>query len=141
MIDAEAELKAVIQDRIEATRAKDARRATRDFAEDVLIFDVVDPLQRQGKTAAIARAEEWFSSFKGEIGFDVVELRIAVEGAVAFSHSLSHASGQTADAQLDMWWRTTTCYRATDKKWTIVHEHNSVPFDPATGNASIALRP
>jgi ketosteroid isomerase-like protein len=40
-----------------------------------------------------------------------------------------------------MWVRATTCYRKLDGMWTIVHEHQSVPFDPNTGAASLDLEP
>jgi ketosteroid isomerase-like protein len=40
-----------------------------------------------------------------------------------------------------MWVRATTCYRKVDGAWKIVHEHQSVPFDPHTGAASLDLAP
>jgi hypothetical protein len=33
--------------------------------------------------------------------------------------------------------RTTDCVRKVKGKWLIVHEHNSVPVDPATGKADL----
>jgi len=40
-----------------------------------------------------------------------------------------------------MWVRATLCCRRVDGTWRIVHDHESVPFDPATGRAEISLRP
>jgi ketosteroid isomerase-like protein len=40
-----------------------------------------------------------------------------------------------------MWIRSTTCFRKFDGEWKVVHEHNSVPFDPATGTAALDLEP
>ena len=40
-----------------------------------------------------------------------------------------------------MWVRTTVCFRKIDGTWLITHEHNSVPFNPETGKASLDLAP
>ena len=61
---------------------------------------------------------------------------------VAFSHGLSHVSATTTDGRkLDMWWRTTVCFRKIAGKWMVTHEHNSVPFDVESGKASLDLQP
>jgi ketosteroid isomerase-like protein len=43
--------------------------------------------------------------------------------------------------RLEMWWRSTVCYQRIEGRWMVTHEHNSVPFDPQTGKASLDLRP
>ena len=40
-----------------------------------------------------------------------------------------------------MWWRATAGYRRTDGKWIVTHQHASVPFDVASGKASLDLKP
>jgi ketosteroid isomerase-like protein len=61
---------------------------------------------------------------------------------VAFGHSLKRVSATTTDGQkLDMWWRATICYRRIDGAWMVTHEHASVPFDVASGRASLDLEP
>ena len=138
---AESQIREIIQNRVDSTRAKDAKNATQHFAEDAVIFDVVDPLHHHGTTAALQRARDWFSTFDGPIGFDIDEIQLTVGEGAAFSSSLNHVRGTTASGVLDMWWRCTMCYGIVDGAWKIVHEHNSVPFDPATGKASLDLHP
>jgi ketosteroid isomerase-like protein len=89
------------------------------------------------------RAAEWFSTtFDGPLGYEMHDLRIATSGDVAFSHSLNHVTGTRTDGKkLDMWWRATVCYRKMDDQWMVAHEHNSVPFNPDTGKASLDLQP
>lgn len=29
------------------------------------------------------------------------------------------------------------CFRRTDGRWRVAHEHGSVPFDPASGQAAL----
>jgi ketosteroid isomerase-like protein len=61
---------------------------------------------------------------------------------VGFSHSLNRVSATTTDGrQLDMWWRATVGYRKSDGAWLVTHQHASVPFDVASGQASLDLRP
>jgi ketosteroid isomerase-like protein len=64
----ESQIRALIEERIKAVRAKDVDRAMSNLAPDVLSFDVINPLQSSGSDADGKRAEEWFSSFQGPIG-------------------------------------------------------------------------
>jgi ketosteroid isomerase-like protein len=128
--------------RIEAVRTKDVNASMSNLASDVLSFDVVNPLQRVGSDESRRRAEEWFISFDGAIGYEIRDLSITAGDEVAFSHGLSHVSASKKDGgQLDMWWRTTVCFSKVEGKWNVVHEHNSVPFDVESGKASLDFKP
>ena len=88
------------------------------------------------------RAEAWFSAFQGSIGYELRDLSITTGGDVAFCHYLYRVSGtQTTGANVDMWVRATVCYRKLEGIWMVVHEHTSVPFNPASGKPSLALKP
>lgn len=138
----EAQLRALIDDRTKAVRDKDVNGAISRIVPDILSFDVVNPFQQIGADASKKRAEDWFSSFEGPIGYEIRELIITASDSVAFSHSLSHVSAKRTDGgQLDMWWRTTLCFRKIDEKWMVTHEHNSVPFDVESGKASLDFKP
>lgn len=139
---AEVQIRALIDQRIEAVRGKNVDRALASIAPDVLMFDVVNPLQAHGSDASRQRTEAWFSSFQGPIGVEMRDLSIATGGDVAFSHSLNRYSGtQTGGVEIDMWVRATTCYRKVDGRWMITHEHQSVPFDGENGQALLDLQP
>jgi uncharacterized protein (TIGR02246 family) len=138
----DVEIRELIENKLEAVRAKDIDGATSGYAPDVLSFDVVNPLRYFGAAAIRKRLEEWFSSFQGSIDLELGDLSITVGDAVAFSHCLSHVSATTTDGRkLDMWWRETSCYRKIDGKWLITHQHSSVPFDVESGKASLGLKP
>jgi uncharacterized protein (TIGR02246 family) len=138
----EVQIRALIEEKIKAVRAKDIDGAMSSYAPDVLSFDVVNALQYFGSDAIRKRLEEWFSSFQGSIGFEIRDLSITSGDAVAFSHSLNHVSATTTGGgKLDMWWRETACYRKIDGKWLITHQHSSVPFDVESGKASLDLKP
>jgi uncharacterized protein (TIGR02246 family) len=138
----EVQIRRLIEDKIEAVRAKDIDGATSNYAPDVMSFDVVNRLQYIGSDAIRKRLEEWFSSFQGSIGFEIRDLSITSGDSVAFSHSLNHVIATTTKGvKLDMWWRETACYRKLDGKWMIIHQHSSVPFDVKSGKASLDLKP
>lgn len=138
----EAQIRKLIDNREKAVRARDVEGSTANIAPDIVWFDVVNPLQHLGSDALKKRAEEWFASFEGPIGYEMRDLSITASDDVAFSHGLNHVSAtKTGGEQLDMWWRTTVCFRKIDEQWTVTHEHNSVPFDVGTGRASMELKP
>ena len=138
----ETQIRALIDDRTKAVRAKDRVRATSGIAPDILMFDVVNPLQNIGSDASRKRAEEWFASFQGPISYETRDMNITAGDDVAFSHGLCHVSAtKTAGGHLDMWWRSTVCFRKIAGSWIITHEHNSVPFDAKSGKASLDLKP
>jgi ketosteroid isomerase-like protein len=138
----EAQIRALIDDRINAVRAKDVDAAMANVAPDVVSFDVVNPLRYLGAGSSRQRAEEWIASLKEPIGLEISDLTVAASCDVAFAFGLSHVSATRSDGgQLDMWWRVTLCFRKSDGKWIITHEHNSVPFDVENGKASLDLKP
>ena len=142
-LDNEGQVRKLIDDLVEASRAKDADKVIANYAPDVHAFDVINSLQYVGADAVKKRAEQWFSSFEdGPIGFDVSELAINASDDVAFCHSLNHVDAMTTDGnKIDMWWRATFGLRKTDGAWKVTHLHNSVPFDMETGKASLDLKP
>jgi ketosteroid isomerase-like protein len=136
------EIRRLVDKRLEAICAKDVDGATSMAALDYVLFDVVEPLRSTGANASKRRAEEWFSTFQGPIGYEIRDLQITAAGGVGFSHGLNHVSATKTDGnRLDMWWRATVCYRKMDGRWRITHEHNSVPFDVTNGKASLGLEP
>ena len=140
--DDEVQIRALLDARVEAIRAKDLDRLMAHQAADVVAFDLVEPLEHLGADGVRRRAKEWFASFKGAIDFEIRDVEITADGDVAFSHCLSGVRGTKAGGvKIEMWWRSTTCYRKVEGVWRITHEHDSVPFDTETGKALVDLRP
>jgi uncharacterized protein (TIGR02246 family) len=138
----QTEIRSLLDTLAKAVQTKDAQALASTFAPDVVEFDVVNPLRRIGSDEARARARDWFASFRGPIGYEIRDLSIAAGGDVAFSHHLYRVSGTLADGgTVRMWVRATLCYRRVGGTWLITHAHNSVPFDPETGRASLDVEP
>lgn len=140
--NSETAIRSIIEARAKAVRAGDVDAMVADVADDVVIFDVVDPLRREGEAASRDRAVEWLSSYDGPITWETRELTIVANDDVAFSHGLSGVTGKLKTcAAIDMWFRTTLGFRRIGDRWLIVHDHGSVPFNPESGQASLGLKP
>ena len=138
----EAEIRKLMDDQAKAVRAKDIAGSMSNYAPDIVSFDVVNPLQKIGLDACRKRAEDWFASFEGPIGYEIRDLSITTGDDAAFCHGLNRVNATRTDGgKIDMWWRSTVCYRKIDGKWMITHEHSSVPFDVESGKASLDLKP
>jgi ketosteroid isomerase-like protein len=137
-----AAIRKLIEDRAEGVRRGDASLADRGTSPDQVLFDIVGPLMRSGQAEARRRTAEWLAQFESPIQFGYLNPRIVAQGGIAWVYSLAHVHGTTQDGPtIDMFWRWTACLANDGTEWKIAHEHNSVPFDPGTGKASLDLTP
>ncbi len=140
--DSQQALRDLVAERIAAVRAKDPAPLAARQAPDIVLFNVVPPLRIHGKDGVVAQTRAWFDAYESEIGYDVTELHAEAAGDLGFCSFLYHVSGTMAEgAEIDMWVRATLCCRRVDGTWLITHDHESVPFDAATGNALLDLQP
>ncbi len=138
----EARIRALIKERVEAVRAKDVDALMSNHAPDVLMFDALDPLQYVGSEAVRERAGQWLSWYQGAVGYEVRDLSVTAGDEAAFCHYLYRVSGtMTNGREVDMWVRSTVCFRKVGGEWVVAHEHTSVPFDAESGKASVDLKP
>jgi len=136
----QSQIRRILDRWADAVRAKDSKALTANFAPDVVVFDLIDPLKYDGLEALKQRAAQWLSAFQGPVSYETEDLRITTGDDVAFCHSLNHVKGTTVKGKIDMRWRATVCFQKIDGQWTVTHEHSSVPFNMETGQASLDLR-
>lgn len=116
----------------EAIRKGDINHIMSFYADDVIAYDMMPPLEFTGKDKYQKSWQECFTSyFKFPVQFDYEKQKFAIEGDVAFTHALVHMSGEpkNEEKKVDMWMRNTTCLKKFGDKWLITHEHNSIPLD------------
>jgi ketosteroid isomerase-like protein len=120
---AEAEIRAIVEERIAAVQTKDlAPLEARQHAE-VLGFDVLPPLQRRGSAAISERTQAWFDSYASDIGYEVHDLQVTVDGDVGFCSFLYHVTGTLEDGtEVSMWVRATL---AASNRPTLAHHPRS----------------
>jgi ketosteroid isomerase-like protein len=98
----ETTIRALIEEWTEAVRAKDIGKLMAYYAPDVVVFDILPPLQFVGAAHYRQNWAEWFVSWQGPIGYEMRDLTIAAGDEVAFSRSLSHISGTRTDGEKPM---------------------------------------
>lgn len=138
----QTQIQAIIDNRVQGVKNKDVNQATRDYSPEVILFDIVDPLERHGIQAVKSRLQEWLASLAEIKNFEIKPTQIQVSDHIAYGISFNHIDAiNTSGHKLNMWWRETTCYQQTEGKWQITHAHSSVPFNPENGQASLGLKP
>ena len=138
----EAAIRELIDDFVEAIRAKKLDDVMSMFAPEVVSFDLGPPLQHGGGDKFRQRWQELFESYRDSIHYEVRDLSITADNDVAFSRSLNRICGILQHGgQSDRWVRWTACYRKLDGRWLIVHEHVSVPVDVRNAKAILDLKP
>jgi len=141
-VGAEEQLRDLVAERVTAVQTKDVVPLAARQATDVVTFDVLPPLRSHGSAAVNEKTLKWFDGYASDIGYEVHELQVRASGDVGFCWFVYHVSGilQTGE-EIDMWVRATLCCERINGQWRIVHDHESVPFDPATGQAELSLSP
>ncbi len=141
-MDGQAELLAVVEERIAAVTSKDPKPLAARQHPDVITFNVLPPLHAGGSAAVEEATRAWFDGYASDIGYEVHDLHVAVDGDVGFCSFLYHVTGTlTTGDEVDMWVRATLGCQRVNGTWLIVHDHESVPFDATTGQALISLTP
>ena len=141
-MDNNGQLREAIDEWAVAVRSKDIEAVMSRYASDVIAFDVVKPLEYQGRDLLRERLTDWLASFEGPFGFEISNLEVEAGNYLAFCHSINRVIGiKTDGVKLNMCWRATLCCRKIEGRWMITHSHTSVPFDTETGLASLDLTP
>jgi uncharacterized protein (TIGR02246 family) len=125
-----------------AVESKDTAKVMAVYAKKGLyVFDVVPPRAYGSWDAYKKDWEELFAAAMGPIKFEISDLSITTDGAMAYSHSIQglHYAGKAG--QVDTVVRVTDVYRKDAGKWRIVHEHVSVPVDLETGKPDLLSKP
>lgn len=142
--DGEAEIRALIEQRAAALRRKDATGFVACQSADYALYSLYSmgsPLAAD--QASAEEVDAWFATWQGPIGYEIRDLDIAADGDVAFCRGFARMSGTKTDGEaVDLWFRLTLGLRRTAAGWTIVHEHESVPFTmDGSGRAAVDLKP
>ncbi len=142
MASAQSDVKALLDNWVEAIRAKDIDRLMPIYSPDAVYFDVVPPLQIKGSDGIRRNFLRWFDGWSSAIGQEIRDLKISLSGDAAFAYMLIRASGTLKNGrEVGYWVRATVgCERSNDR-WLIAHEHVSLPVELPSGSAAMTLAP
>lgn len=119
------------EDLSQAIRNKDAAKANSLYADNCIMFLLAPPLQEKLEKGidAINDLDNWFATFKGNIGLESNDITIVEDGNLACLYSLVHLTGHRTDGSFtDTWFRETLCFSKTNSGWKIIHQHQSFPM-------------
>jgi ketosteroid isomerase-like protein len=130
--EAAARVKEAEANLIKAINARDvdAIMACYSAKPDLVIFDLLPPLQYAGPDAWRKNWEGFLKSMKGTMKVEQSDLKVEGSRRIAFAHSIWHwtmkdPAGKTTEITM----RATDCFENQGGKWLIVHAQYSVPTD------------
>ena len=124
----ESQIRALLHAWAEATRTGRQDDVLARHAPDVVIYDVLPPLQYDGADAYRRSWDEWQPETAGPGRFDLHELRVTAGADVAYAYGLIHCGGTLPDGRtFEDWVRATFCLRRTPHGWVVAHQHISMP--------------
>lgn len=139
-IQNEAEIRSLIESWRLAVRDKNIDQLIQFYAEDIVVFDVVDALQFKGREAYRCHWQRCFEH-TGVGNFEFIQLEVSAGDTSGFAHWLADCGGHDEEGKVSCWIRMTACFQLKGDQWKTVHEHWSAPFDFADGSALINLKP
>lgn len=117
------EIQAYLDRWVAAVRQHKIDAATQSHANDLVMFDVPEPLQRKGLDEYRDSWRIYFESDpEGARRFELLDSRIAASGDLAWVHALLVCTTDEGPAG-----RLTVCLRKVDGHWVVEHEHHSFP--------------
>jgi ketosteroid isomerase-like protein len=125
----------------QAIASKDAGAVSRFFTSDVVTFDLAPPLKHSGFDGKAL--QEWFKTWQSNISYEVTDQVIEAGDTIAVARSLAHMTGtKTNGDKVDLWTRSTVCFRKEGEEWKVMHVHSSVPFlMDGSFKAAVDLKP
>jgi len=138
----ETQIRQIIHEWRDALCARDLDRLMQYYSPNVVFFDAVPPHVHRGAGAYRRTWENMFAFLPAHLGSEVRDLDITVSGDLAAMHCLQRLiNADTHEAATCGWVRVSVTYQRTDGQWRVIHEHVSVPFDPATSQAVFIREP
>ncbi len=129
----------------EAIQNKEASKANNLYDENCVMFLLAPPLQEKVQSGmdSINDLENWFATFRGNIGLASEEVVVVHNANIAYLHSLEHLTGHRTDGSYtDVWFRETLCFVKTKNNWKITHQHQSFPmYMDGSDKAATDLKP
>jgi uncharacterized protein (TIGR02246 family) len=123
-----AAVRTVVESWLAAVRRRDIAGILQNHSPDIVMFDVPPPFQSRGIEAYRKTWDLFFSWSSDPIAFDVTEMSITAGADVAFAVAAMRCAGPGANGEPEsLDFRLTVGLRKIDGRWTITHEHHSVP--------------
>lgn len=117
------EIKMILADWVNSVQEKNMSGILANHSDDILMFDVPEPIQSKGIYDYQKTWELFFQySSGGKNSFNLEDLQIHCGDTIAFCTALIKLTGDK-NPQC----RLTLGLKKINNRWTIIHEHHSAP--------------
>jgi ketosteroid isomerase-like protein len=126
----ESQIKAVIEAWAGAVRRHDLSGILAHHEQDIVMFDVPQPLQSRGMDEYRKTWDLFFKYHKPSQAFDIEELAITAGEDVAFAFAIMRCGSDSFSGPAEeggFLFRLTIGLCNVDGDWRIAHEYHSVP--------------
>jgi uncharacterized protein (TIGR02246 family) len=124
----EAAVRALIEAWAAAVRRQDIDAILAHHSADMVMFDVPPPFQSKGIEAYRASWDLFFGWSTDPVPYEITEMTVTAGEDVAFAvATMRCAEPGPGGEPKPLAFRLTIGLRKIDGRWTIVHEHHSVP--------------
>lgn len=132
-------LRGLLDERARAVAARDEGPLLARMAPDLHSFGVTPPFATLGRDEIADGMRAWFDGYRSAIGYQVHDPRVRVDGDLGVTTFVYRVTGTlTSGHEVDMWVRATAVWERGEDGWVAVHQHESVPWDTATGRGVLA---
>jgi ketosteroid isomerase-like protein len=92
-MNAERELRDLIDERVRAVRERDSDTLAARPAEDVITFDVLPPLNSRGSQATTEHLQAWFDGYDGPIDYSAHDVQVSADTKIQVTTAGDHFGG------------------------------------------------
>ncbi len=125
----ETQVRRLVEEWAGAVRRRDLEGILAHHAHDFVMFDVPKPFQSVGLDA-YRKTWELFFAFSKPGVFDIRELHVVSDANVAFCFAVMQCGDRSSTPDfVDLDFRLTVGLEKVDGRWTVVHEHHSIPSE------------
>ncbi len=123
-----AALREIFEQWAKAVRDQDLAGIRASHDPNILMFDVPPPFLSRGLDAYMATWETFYQGTARPVVFDFEDLEITAGRGAGFITAIGYCVYiQPSGEETNLKFRLTMGFRKQDGKWSIVHEHHSVP--------------
>jgi uncharacterized protein (TIGR02246 family) len=124
----EAEIRGLIERWARAVREEDRAGIRADHDAGILMFDVPPPLVSRGLEEYMATWETFFSGVEKPVTFAFDDVQVTCGEDVAFATAIGRCVNiDRSGAREPLEFRLTMGLRKVDGRWSVMHEHHSLP--------------
>lgn len=124
----EQQIRDLIERWVKAVHAKDYDGILANHSANIQMFDLPPPLESRGIEAYRKTWDLFYSCSREPIVFDIYRLDIIAGIDVAFATAVMICDEPMKNGQRSKFkFRLTVGLRKIERKWTILHEHHSIP--------------